>query len=337
MPFGEGVVPFVTNVTNALTGQFYQFQPFADLRFRLAFADSVNISSINQNVNNNLGQVAINGGIPGLPPIGSFNKSITPAYSFNLTAVQNLLVDAMLHPLASFTFKNGSAAPSGVFNNTFGCPSLGSGNHCGNPVSQTITLTYYTGDTVDQNIFTQIASVVNNVSSTYNMGLTVSVVPIPLGQELTYGFSDQLYMFPIGGCCFADYPWVVDPIQYLFAPGGSIPLSVGWNLTAMQALINTLNSANSADNITGVIQASNQINSLSNRAVQYLWTFYPYFFQITTSNVQGFNYNSALYGTVEVLRHAILRNQRFEGSVVASPNFPFGLRKLVPGKNGLEL
>lgn len=50
--------PFGTNVTNPLTGSYYPFQPFADIRMRLAFADAVNISSINANVNNNLGQVA---------------------------------------------------------------------------------------------------------------------------------------------------------------------------------------------------------------------------------------------------------------------------------------
>ena len=34
----------------------------------------------------------------------------------------------------------------------------------------------------------QIATVVNNVSSTYNMGLTVDVVPQPEGQMFTYAF-----------------------------------------------------------------------------------------------------------------------------------------------------
>ena len=37
-------IGFNVNVSNPLTGQFYSFQPFADRRIRLAFADSVNMS-----------------------------------------------------------------------------------------------------------------------------------------------------------------------------------------------------------------------------------------------------------------------------------------------------
>ena len=40
---------------------------------------------------------------------------------------------------------------------------------------------------------TQIATIINNVSSTYNMGLTVSVVPMPEGLMFTEAFSDHLY------------------------------------------------------------------------------------------------------------------------------------------------
>jgi len=67
----------------------------------------------------------------------------------------------------------------------------------------------------------------------------------------------------------------------------------------LQNLVLDVGVANSADNTTGVIDLSNQINTLANQEVQYLWTFYPYFFQVTTSNVQSYNYNSALYGTLE--------------------------------------
>ena len=61
---------FATNVTNPATGSFYQFQPFADLRFRLAFADAVNMTSININENNNLGQVAIKRNAARIPATG---------------------------------------------------------------------------------------------------------------------------------------------------------------------------------------------------------------------------------------------------------------------------
>ena len=137
--------PFDMNVTNPLTGSYYTFQPFADRRLRLAFADSVNMTEINTDSNNNLGKVANEAIPPGLPPVGSYNSSITPLYSFNTTAVQDSLLAAMQHPLTQFNFFNGTAAPLGFFNNTFGCSTLDSSGQCAHPVTQSITLAYYVG------------------------------------------------------------------------------------------------------------------------------------------------------------------------------------------------
>jgi ABC-type transport system substrate-binding protein len=299
IPFGVGVIPFATNVTNPQTDSFFAFQPFADLRFRLAFADAVNLTEINQDINNNLGRIATEAWMPNLPPTGSFNSSLTTRYSYNLTAVQNFLLDAMLHPITSFTFLNGSAAAPGSFNNTFGCSSLNANNQCSHPVLQSITLTYVAGDTVDSSIFTQIATAINNISSTYNMGLTVSTVPLPLGQELTEGSSGYLYMWNIGGCCFSDYPWVVDQILGILAPGGPDTSPEGWNLTSMELLTQQINTANGVNNISGILQIANKMAINANNAVEFLWSFYPYTFQIMTSNVQGYYDNSALYGTLQ--------------------------------------
>ena len=205
-------------MTNAATGQLYKFQPFADIRVREAFADAVNMTDINVNVNNKLGQVAVNAIPPGLPPQGAFNTSLSPVYGFNLTAVQNLLVAAMENPLTQFTFKNGTAAPSGFFNNSFGCTTLNSHGQCANPVQQSITLDYYVGTTyADEQILTQIASVVNNISATYNMGLQVSVAPVPLGPFITAGLSGYYYMW--SAFTQDDYPWALDFLGPLYAPG----------------------------------------------------------------------------------------------------------------------
>ncbi len=175
---------FDTNVTNLQTGSFYSFQPFSDLRIRLAFADAVNMTSENLYANNKLGEVAQNVVPPGIPPTGWYNPSITPIYNFNLTAVQDLLVAAMENPITHFTFENGTVAPQGVFNNTFGCRTLSSSGTCSKPVAQSISLYYPTGDTLDESIFDQIAAAVNNVSATYNMGLTVTIIPVPTGQSV---------------------------------------------------------------------------------------------------------------------------------------------------------
>ncbi len=137
---GTNFVPFAENVTDALTGTYYNFQPFADLRMRLAFADSINMSAINEFSNNNLGQAALNVIPPPVAPNGIYNSSVAPIYSYNLTATQDLLLQAMEHPLTRFTFVNGTVTPGYVFNDTFGCPTLGANGMCANPVQRSVQL-----------------------------------------------------------------------------------------------------------------------------------------------------------------------------------------------------
>ncbi|MHB8567363.1 MAG: ABC transporter substrate-binding protein [Nitrososphaerales archaeon] len=284
---------FSMNVSNEVTGAYNQFQPFADQRMRLAFADAVNMTDINEGVNNELGQVAYNLIPPGLPPAVSSNSSIGPIYKYNLTAVQNLLLGAMIHPLTHFTFFNGTMAPQGVFNNTFGCPVLDSSGQCSNPVRQSTTLTYYTGDTVDETIFSQIASAINNVSNTYNMGLSVSVTPEPFGYMSTLGFSDKLYMYMIGGWG-DDYPWVTDFLGPMYAPGQIYSISDGWNITQMGTLYSEAVNASARGDIPSLARATNAMNALANSQVMYLWTFYPLAYSVMTSNIHGFFFNPSL-------------------------------------------
>ncbi len=288
--------PFGTNVSNPISGSFYQFQPFSDIRFRLAFADAVNLTQINLLVNNKLGQVAINVVPPGMPPAGSYNISITPRYSYDLTAVQNLLVDAMTHPVTTFNFENGTLAPSGFFNNTFGCLTLNSAGQCNSPVGQTITLVYPIGDTVDQTIFSTIASAVNNVSSTYNMGLTVSVVPVPVGTEVIQAFTGRLYMYSFSWV--DDYPFILDFLGPLLTPGQALSSPSGWNLAEMGTLYQQAVNASSHGDNAGVVRASNAMTELANQEVMSLWIFYPLAIQPMTSNVQGYYFNPALYSAL---------------------------------------
>jgi hypothetical protein len=234
---------------------------------------------------------------PGFPPNGTYNASIVPRYSFNLSAVQSLLLSAMEHPLTRFDFFNGTSAPTGIFNNTFGCPLLATNGHCLNPVSQTITLSYPSGDSVDGDIMTQIAASINNVSSTYNMGLSVVVTPIPSSVLLTEGFSGNLFMWASNAV--ADYPWALDFLLPLYNPFNAFPLSTGWNLTAMANLYSQGVAASSTGNISGVVAVSGMMNQIANNAVMYLWTVYPEFSQPMTSNVHGFNYDPAIYGTLQ--------------------------------------
>lgn len=283
--------PFATNVTNAATGQKYTFQPFADLRWRLAFADSVNMTSINIDVNNKLGQVANEVVSPGLPPAGAYNANETPAYSYNPDKAAQLLLSAMQSPITKFTDVNGHPAKAGEFNNSFGCATLTSGK-CTSPIPQTINLYYATGDTVDQAVFNQIASTIENISVTYNMGLTVGVVPIPSGQFVALSLSGIYYMYALGW--FADYPWVIDYTAAMYAPGGAYPAPDGMNFTTMGNLENQALTATSSNNVSGLVSAVSQMNTFANQETMYLWTFYSYNIMAATSNIQGFYYNPSL-------------------------------------------
>ena len=292
--YGTLFDPFDTNVTSPTTGEFYKFQPFADLRFRLAFADSVNMTSINVNVNNNLAPVAINVVPPDIPPPNSYNPGITPRYSYDPYEVQQLLLDAMLHPLTQFTFTNGTSAPRGLFDNTFGCSTLNSNNQCAHPVPQNIQVYFPTGDTVDEHIFNEISGTVNNVSATYNMGLTVSLVPLPLGQLTASAFTTptHFYMYSLG--YEQDYPWVTDFLGPMLVPGQAYPGPDGWNLPAMATLYQQAVNASGRGDVQGIIDASNAMNTLANQNVLYLWTFYTTNFITMTSNVQGLYYNPSI-------------------------------------------
>ncbi|MGO9643604.1 MAG: ABC transporter substrate-binding protein [Candidatus Bathyarchaeia archaeon] len=291
-------IPLNTNVTDPFTGTYYAFQPFADLRFREAFADASNLTQINENYNNKLGQVANELIPPGIPPEGSYNQSLQPAYSYNPDAVQALLLDAMLHPLTEFTLKNGTSAPSGTFDNTFGCAQLNANNQCDHPTPQTIPLVYATGDTVDEAILNQIAGTVNNVSTTYNMGLTVEVTPLPSGQMTTEAFSGEVYAWaeaPFGW--YDDYPWSMDFLGPILSPGGIYTGPGGWNLKQMGTYWSEALTANSQGNTAGVVSATNNMAALSNNAVMDIWTFYPAIYMVMTSNIQGFYFNPAIYTT----------------------------------------
>jgi ABC-type transport system substrate-binding protein len=293
-------IPLDTNVTNPYTGTYYSFQPFADLRLRQAVADSVNLTLIDQQVNNNLGAVANEVEPPGIPPAGAYNSTLATSYSFSPDEVQSLLLSAMENPITNFNLENGTAAPPGMFNNAFGCTTLDSSNVCAHPTPQTISLVYAEGDTVDQAIMGQIAQTINNVSATYNMGLTVSTTPLPCGQMTTEAFSGQVYGW--AEACFGwfdDYPWSLDFLGPILSPGGIYTGPGGWNLNQMGTYWTEAQQASATGNDAGVINATNAMAALGNKDVSDIWTFYPDIYMVMTSNVRGFYFNPGIYTTGE--------------------------------------
>ncbi len=199
----------------------------------------------------------------------------------------------MQQPLTKFNFENGTAAPQGLFNNTFGCSSLNSNNQCSKSVPQTIVLNFPSGDTVNQQIDEQIASVINNISSTYNLGLTVQLAPIPQGLEVVSGFSGYLYFW--SSSADADYPWSIDFTGPLYAEYNLFTGPSGWDLASLGNLYSQAFQDTASNNITGLVKVTEMMNEISNQEVQYLWTLYPSWITVMTSNVQGFYYNPSIY------------------------------------------
>jgi class 3 adenylate cyclase len=239
--------------------------------------------------------VATNAIPPGLPPAGAFNSSDLPRYRYDPTAVKNLLLSAMVNPIKAFHFENGTMAPSGLFNDTFGCIQLSAGDRCNNPVTRSVPLTARVGDTVNIAIMNQIASTINNVSLGYNLGLHVYVQTV--SPDIYYSNVRSYYMYSTGWVW--DYPWVGDFDTAMFSPNpvvGFLPPD-GWNVSSISTLWNQFASADTRGDLPGVIANSNRMNALANEMILYLWTFYPYFFFVHTSNIQGFSYNPSLYGT----------------------------------------
>jgi hypothetical protein len=209
----------------------------------------------------------------------------------------------MEHPITHFTFFNGTAAPSGLFNNSFGCLTLGTNGQCSTPVQRTINSYYPSGDTVDGTLMQEIASAINNVSSTYNMGLTVVIVPEPEGQMFTQAFSDHLYFSWSG--FVQDYPWAGDFITGELGGGGQQTVFYGWNYTSLHMLYEEVTQDQVTGNNRALVSHVNALMQLWNKEVLQIWTFYPLtvngggtsVIAPFTSNVHGFYYNPSLYGT----------------------------------------
>ncbi|MDA4119755.1 MAG: hypothetical protein OK436_04120, partial [Thaumarchaeota archaeon] len=204
-----------------------------------------------------------------------------------------LLLDAMQHPITQFNFANGTRAPPGIFDNTFGCPTLNPQGVCSNPVSQTITLTYATGITTDEAIFNDIAGVIDNISATYHMGLTVAVEPLPGGTMVSQGVSSvpsHLYMYGLGW--FDDFPWVTDFTLNMLTYPGSYEGSMAMNYPYANQLYQKSVAASQANDIPTLLHYTALLNQFSEQRVLYLWTFTGSNYVAMTSNVQGFYWNT---------------------------------------------
>jgi ABC-type transport system substrate-binding protein len=269
---------FITNVTDA-SGKVRSFQPFADLRFRLAVACSVDLNDANVNINNKLGEVALNLIPPGTAPEGSYNPSIKPIYTFNVTRAVELLADAQSHPITKFVDMNGHPYPAGTIDNSFGPDK-----------PHTIEMYVGAADILDQRILSAIASNLNQ-KVTRTMGLTFVIVPVPGGAYYTLAAKHQIYMY--WGGWVADYNHLLDWLGPMLLASGSYPAWNNFNYTALNDLYYQAIEADKRGDVQALIQINNQMETIANQEVIYMYLFVPSVFAVRTSFLQGYYYNPA--------------------------------------------
>ncbi len=283
---------FITNVTDP-TGNLRTFQPMSDRRIRLAIADAVNLTEINIDVNNKLGQVSNDLIPPGTFPTGSYNSTMVPPWSFNLTRAAELLVDAMRHPITSFTDVNGAGIQQGRVNNSFGDIN----NDGDVDISYTIEMYVGSADTLNQKVLTAIATNLNgmaaNVADGGNAtGLFFTVVPVPGGQQYTLASEHQIYMY--WGGWVADYNHVLDWLGPAYNPGGAYPAWNNMNYTALDTLNKNAEAADAAGDVQALLRYANQANQFALDNVIYFNQFYPLAFFVRSSFLKDWYFNEAL-------------------------------------------
>jgi len=285
---------FITNVTDA-EGQLRTFQPMADRRIRLAIASAVNLTDININVNNRLGQVANNLIPPDTAPEGAYNPSITPPWSYNLTKAAELLVDAMKNPMTSFTYYNGTPIPEGIIDNSFG------DTDDDGVVEISYTIEMYVGsrDTVHQTLLTTLATNLNRTAANVEdggnaTGLYFAVVPVPGGQQYTLASQHRIYMY--WGGWVADYNHVLNWLTPMYRSTNTYGMWNQMNYTTLDGYVQAARQADAAGNLTALLHYNDLANQFADDNVLFFYTFYPLTYFVRSSFLEGWYYNPALQG-----------------------------------------
>ncbi len=273
--YNTGWFEFNVNVTNS-AGQLLSFQPFTDIRFRLALSDAANVTSDLQSLTFGLDAPATWMFPPGTLPVGSYNSTAKLGWGYNLTTAANLLKSACSNPLTSFTYFNGTAIPAGVINNS--CSG------------QTIPLYYQSSDVVTQKILTEAAANLNIVSAQNNLGVTFTVVPVPAGTLYTLAGEHQIYGYWAGW--LDDYNWAIDWTGPMFSSTGTYPYWSQWNFTSWNNLVNQAAVADQNGNTAGILAATQALGASANHADWFWFQEYSLDFHFVSTWVHNWVYNS---------------------------------------------
>ncbi|MCW3980770.1 MAG: ABC transporter substrate-binding protein [Candidatus Bathyarchaeota archaeon] len=261
--FNTWWLDFCTNITNP-DGSLKSWQPFADWRLRAAAACAINITEASITVNNRLAISANNIVPPGTAPQGSYNPNITPAFSFNLTkdgrTIEELIQDAYENPLNSADYDmyyyNGTQIPAGVVDNAF---STGAGE-------KVIQFYVQSGADTYIKVLSTMADTLNGISNQW--GLRWQVVLVPSGQQYTLASAHKIDSY-VGGWV-ADYNNIMNWLQPMYYSRGTYPSWNRWNITALDDLYAQAVAADEAGNETLLLEINDQMNTISNEAIQYM-------------------------------------------------------------------
>lgn len=271
---------FCTNVTDD-AGNLLKFQPFTDIRLRLAVCSAVNMSDAELYVMNGLYKTA-NGLLPpGTAPEGVYNASSTVPWTFDLKKAAEYIVDAMNHPRTEFTNFVGKPLAAGVVDNTFG-PN--------NP--KTIELGVPDGATDYQKIWTTIATNLNQIRDQNNTGLTFTVKPVATGQ--LYSLAEEHRIYAYWGGWVADYNHVLDWLGPMYFSAQAYPSWNQLNITALDTRYNAAVEADKAGNIAEIVRLTNEMNRIANDNAYFFWMFFEGDIFIRSSFLKGWYYNPAL-------------------------------------------
>lgn len=268
---------FLTNVTDA-SGQLRKFQPFADLRWRLAVADSVNMTDANININNKLGTAVTNLIPPGTAPEGAYDPSIKPIYSFDLDKMKALITSACEDPLTDFVDMNGHPYPAGTIDNS-----------CSPSDPHTVEMYVGAGDIFDQRVLSIMAANLNRVSA--KLGVTFTIVPVPGGQYYTLASRHQIYLY--WGGWVADYNHVIDWLGPMLLPAGTYPAWNNMNYTVLNDLYYQAAEYDAKGDVAGLLATNRKMQEHANNAVIYLYIDNPLLYAVRSSFLQGYYWNEA--------------------------------------------
>jgi len=268
---------FITNVTDSV-GQIRKFQPFADLRWRLAVADSVNMTDAQININNRLGQVATSLIPPGTAPEGAYDPSVQLVQTFDLAKMTQLIADACQNPLTGFVDVHGHPYPTGTIDNS-----------CSPSNPQSIEMYVAVGEIVPQRILSIMAGNLNKVST--KLGVSFTISPVPSNQYYALASRHQIYMYR--SVWIADYNYVIDWLGPGFSASGLYP---GWNnlnYTVLNQLYTQATADDAKGDIPGLLATSRQMQQYANNAVLYMYFDYPILYEVRSSFLRGFYWNEA--------------------------------------------